>query len=377
MALVTERIWRSGPRKIKRAAWGYTVQLDGKQARCFREDWTKEDAERALAARLLGVTPDGALAPVAGMTFGVMVEKFLTEKRSEGKRSIEDDEERSRPLLAFLGTETPLAAITTRRVAEYRVARLATTSRRKTKLSPATVNRECALLRSILRMALAWDELSKLPVFKMAKEEGKERFLAIEEITRLLDACGQSKNKQLLPMVVTDLHTGLRKGELLGLRWEQIDFSRGIIALGRRTKSGKGRDVPLNQAVYDVLAPLRSDAGGLDATGLVWGTITKIDTAYNTALVRAKILDPDVNFHTLRHTFASHYVMRGGSIVKLQAILGHASVRTTQIYARLAPDHLIGATSILEGLGTTKTAQINAPSTHGVSTERPALASGV
>ena len=64
--------------------------------------------------------------------------------------------------------------------------------------------------------------------------------------------------------------------------------------------------------------------------------------------MRAKILDVDVNFHTLRHTFASHYVMRGGSLVKLQAILGHASIRTTQV---LAPDHLSGATAILEGLG--------------------------
>jgi len=73
----------------------------------------------------------------------------------------------------------------------------------------------------------------------------------------------------------------------------------------------------------------------------VWDALRKIDTAYNTALTRAKILDRDVNFHTLRHTFASHYVMRGGSIVKLQAILGHARVRTTQIYSRLAPDHLI------------------------------------
>lgn len=54
---------------------------------------------------------------------------------------------------------------------------------------------------------------------------------------------------------------------------------------------------------------------------------------------------------TLRHTFASHYVMRSGSIVKLQALLGHASIRTTQIYARLASDHLVGATSLLEGLG--------------------------
>lgn len=79
-----------------------------------------------------------------------------------------------------------------------------------------------------------------------------------------------------------------------------------MIALGRRTKSGKGRDVPINQAVYDARAPLRKAAGGQDATGRVWGEIRKIDTAYYAALLRAKVLDVDVNFHTLRHTFASH-----------------------------------------------------------------------
>jgi len=69
--------------------------------------------------------------------------------------------------------------------------------------------------------------------------------------------------------------------------------------------------------------------------------------------------------------------MRGGSLVKLQAILGHASIRTTQVYAHLSPDHLSGATAILDGLGVSTPAEINAPSTHGVSGERPALASGV
>jgi integrase len=210
------------------------------------------------------------------------------------------------------------------------------------------------LLRSILRMALAWHELTKLPTFKMAKEEGKQRFLNDDEIARLLDASRESRNKLLLAIVVVDLHTGLRKGELLGLTWEQVDFARNVIALGRRTKSGKGRDVPINQAVYDALAPLRKAAGGQDATGRVWGEIRKIDTAYNAALLRAKVLDVDVSFHTLRHTFASHYVMRGGSLVKLQASLGHASIRTTQVYAHLAPDHLSGATNILEGLGSSK-----------------------
>jgi integrase len=200
-------------------------------------------------------------------------------------------------------------------------------------------------------LAVAWDEITKLPVFKMAKEEGKQRYLSPDEIARLLDACAESRNKQLRAMVLVDLHTGLRKGELLGLTWEQVDFARGVIRLGRQTKSGKGRDVPINQIVYGALAPLRSAAGGVDAAGRVWGDVVKIDTAYNAALVRAKILDPDVNFHTLRHTFASHYIMLGGSLVKLQAILGHASIRTTQIYAHLAPDHLSGATAILEGLG--------------------------
>jgi len=307
------------------------------------------------------------------MTFGAMVEKFIAEKKSEGKRSIKDDEERRVPLLAFFDKDAPVTSITTRRVAEYRVARLGTKSRRKTLLAPATVNRECALLRSILRMALAWEEIARLPVFRMAKEEGKSRYLTPDEITRLLAACEESRNKLLLALVTVDLHTGPRKGELLGLTWEQVDFARGVIVLGRRTKSGKGRDVPINQAVYSAIAPLRAAAGGQDASGRVWGEIRKIDTAYNAALVRAKILDPDVNFHTLRHSFASHYVMRGGSLVKLQAILGHASIRTTQVYAHLAPDHLSGATAILEGLGV---AEINARSTHGAAT-KPATANAV
>ena len=165
-------------------------------------------------------------------------------------------------------------------MAEYRVFRQSTKSKRGGLLSPATVNRECALLRSILRTALAWDELAKLPTFKMAKEVGQQRYLNPEEITRLLDACATSRNKRLRDLVLVDLHTGRRKGELLGLTWEQVDFARGVIVLGRRTKSGKGRDVPVNRAVYDVLAPLRSDAGGVDATGRVWGDVRKIDTAY-------------------------------------------------------------------------------------------------
>src|SRR5262245_62952010 len=109
MALVTQRLYRGGRgRRMKRAAWGFTAQKDGKQVRQFREDWTKDDAEQAMAAWLRGETPTIAVTPspiATGMTLGAMVEKFLAEKRAEGKRSIGDDEERSRPLLEFFGED--------------------------------------------------------------------------------------------------------------------------------------------------------------------------------------------------------------------------------------------------------------------------------
>jgi integrase len=140
-----------------------------------------------------------------------------------------------------------------------------------------------------------------------------------------------------------------------------------IVLEGRQTKSRKSRHVPLDRDAYDVLAPLRSDAGGLDATGSVWGGVNDIDTAFRCAVTRAGLNTTDltqrVTFHTLRHTFASHFAQRTGDLVKLQQILGHASIRTTQeTYAHFAPDHVLGSTAVLEGLGR---ADFNARSTHG------------
>jgi hypothetical protein len=83
MAKVFQRVWRAGPRKVKCTAWGYTVQVDGKQERRFKEEWARENAEKAVAARQLGLAPSPTSSPA--MMFLVAIEKYLLEKTAARK----------------------------------------------------------------------------------------------------------------------------------------------------------------------------------------------------------------------------------------------------------------------------------------------------
>jgi integrase len=178
-----------------------------------------------------------------------------------------------------------------------------------------------------------------------------ERHAGEEEITRLLDAAAKSRNKELRQAVILALNTGLRLGELLGLTWERVDLSLGVIRL-ELTKNGRRREIPMNDATYGAFVGL-----GPKASGRVFKT-RYIKTAYNNA-VEAVQLD-DVTFHTLRHTFASWAVMRGVTLKELQELLGHSSLAMTMRYAHLAPEHLRTAVSRLEGLTTTEPAKVSA-----------------
>jgi integrase len=141
------------------------------------------------------------------------------------------------------------------------------------------------------------------------------------------------------------LNTGLRLGELIGLTWERVDLSRGVIRL-ELTKNGRRREVPMNDASYRALVGL-----GPKGSGRVFKT-RYIKTAYNNAVEAAQL--DDVTFHTLRHTFASWAIMRGGTLKELQELLGHPSLAMTMRYAHLAPEHRRTAVSRLEGLTSTE-----------------------
>jgi hypothetical protein len=193
MAQVVQRIWRSGPRKVRHTAWGSTLQVDGKQERKYDAVWTKDDAQEALAARLLEREVPSPPPAASVVTFAAMTDRYLREKEAAKKKTIKADKNIIAPLLVAFGPHTPLTEITAPNIAEYRLARLTIVSPKTGKrLEPGSVNRELQVLRGLLRMA-AGEEcgyLQKTPTVKMEKEpEGRLRYLSEDEATRLLNEC--------------------------------------------------------------------------------------------------------------------------------------------------------------------------------------------
>jgi integrase len=346
MAQVNQRLWKIPGQRTKRKAWGFTAQINGKQIRRYKAEWTQDDAEAELAKTLLQIEPEKPKDP--SITLAEAADRYLAGKAR--KRTIEADRRQLDLLKVEFGAEAPLAEITASRISAYKAKRLASVRKIgagetavERRLTAAAVNRPLALLRHLLRLAREeWEVIDNVPRIRLEKEpQGRLRWLTQEEITRLLAATAKSRNKELRAAVIIALNTGLRRGELLGLTWERVDLSRGVIRL-ELTKSGRRREVPMNDASYNALLTLGPKAGGR-----VFKT-RYIKTAYNNAVEEAKL--DDVNFHTLRHTFASWAIMRGVSVKELQDLLGHASLTMTMRYAHLAPERLRTAVSRLEGL---------------------------
>ena len=219
-------------------------------------------------------------------------------------------------------------------------------SERIKEVSPATVNRTLAVLKSMFNRAITWGKADKNPFVgvKLFKENNQRlRFLELEEIPKLLSHCC----KHLNPIVILALNTGMRKSEILGSRWDSVDFKRGIITLPD-TKNGEKREVPLNAVAMEALnkVPRRSGSPYVfcNKAGEPYGDIKK---SFLTAVENSGIIN--FHFHDLRHTFASHLVMAGVDLNTVRELLGHKSLAMTLRYSHLSPDHKKRAVDVLCG----------------------------
>ena len=216
------------------------------------------------------------------------------------------------------------------------------------KNKPSTVNRITSCLKHMVNKGVEWgmaseETLKAVRKVKLLQGENKRlRYLTNEEFQRLLDYCAP----HLKPIVLVAVHSGMRKGEILKLKWEQVDIRHNFILLDK-TKNGERREIPINGTLKELFASmpgsLESEYVFVDKDGNPYGDIKR---SFHTALKKAGIRD--FHFHDLRHTFASHLVMTGVDLTSVKELLGHKSLTMTLRYAHLAPGHTRKAVEMLD-----------------------------
>ena len=250
------------------------------------------------------------------------------------------DYERQRVILGWwkakLGEYT-LATITPEVLGRYRDQLQAVEG-----LAPSTVNRYLSALSKAFSNAVReWHWLPDNPLARVSKKtepRGRVRYLADEERTRLLDACRNSESSRLYLIVLFALTTGMRRGELIGLRWQDIDLERRVAVL-HNTKNGDRRSVPIVPEVAELLRE-HGKVRRLD-NDLVFASEGKdpvwFDKYWYQAMKEAKV--KDFRFHDLRHTAASYLAMSGATTAEIAAVLGHRTLQMVKRYAHLSDQH--------------------------------------
>jgi integrase len=218
----------------------------------------------------------------------------------------------------------------------------------RSKLSDATINRYVASLSAALTYAakeLGWIERNPcLQIKKFKEPRGRTRFLSEDELTRLTGVCDSLLNyPELQSIVLIAITTGMRRGEILNLRWGDCDFKSQRIVI-RETKNGDTRAVPL---LGPALKALRSwgKVRPLDKHTLIFPSHTKgdsnfpLDIDHAWRLIKKQAGLRDFRFHDLRHTTASYLAMSGAGLREIGDILGHRSLTMVQRYSHLTEDH--------------------------------------
>ena len=277
-------------------------------------------------------------------TLAEVVDRYI-EKVAPNLKTSADRERQLKWWKGELG-EMTLADLTPALVAEHRDKLLGGQTSRGQR-QPATVNRYLAALSHALSVAVKeWGWLQDNPVLKVSKPKeprGRVRFLSDNERTELLEACRNSTNTQLYVVVVLALSTGMRRGEILNLRWNDVDVPNGRITL-HDTKNNERRVAPL---VGHALEVMRGHAKVRRlGTELVFPSKNDaevpIDIRVPWEAALREVGVEDFRFHDLRHSAASYLAMNGASLAELAEVLGHKTLQMVKRYAHLSESHTAG-----------------------------------
>lgn len=291
-------------------------------------------------------TPAEVSRIMAKVSFPEMAKEYLEVHAKPHKRSWKDDAYILEHLtLPEIFGRFRLDEITAEKIAQYK-------AKRATEVSPARVNRELAVLKTLFNRAIEWGKSERNPVCKVKffAEDifARKRYLEKGQIQMLLDSCPG----WLRQVALVALNTGMRQGEILNLTWSDVDLERRLIYI-RQAKSGP-RVVNVNNTLAGVLMDLKSARLRPDSAYLFCGrgnqrmSPNMLLRAFTKAVWAAGIAN--LRFHDLRHTFASQMAMSGVDLKTVGELLGHKSMRMTERYAHLSQKHKAAAVARLDGI---------------------------
>ena len=368
LAGFTLRVQPSGARSYY-ARWGRSgIQVIGKVGE-YTPDEARERCQKILGNVAHGRPPLEGLDGADGLTLGQFIADTYTPWANAHRPRTAEGTLWRLGLHFAKWYNKPLSAITVEDVEGWRLKRI------NEGIEPSTVRRDLDALSSVLTRAVKLDKLASNPVHRIERPKidraPKVRYLDAAEEKRLRKAlsdrdAGMRKARDsanrwrkarqqeplpplphygdhLTPAVLLSMNTGMRRGELLALKWSSVDFKgKQLTVEGATAKAGQTRHIPLNDEALDVLKKWKEQAPAGDR---VIAVDTGFKTAWASLLERAKITK--FRWHDLRHHFASRLVQAGVPLNTVRELLGHGSMAMTLRYAHLAPDQKAEAVALL------------------------------
>ncbi|MDE2490377.1 MAG: tyrosine-type recombinase/integrase [Elusimicrobia bacterium] len=323
----------------KGGIWYLDYQVEGRRVR-KRVGSSKRLAELARADIEVKIERKEAGFAVKDRNLRDFIAEYLGyAKGNKTENSLARDAITLRHFSDFIKADK-LSGVSAARIEAYKARR------RELGAKPSTLNRELNTIKAMFNKAVAWGALAANPaksVQKVREPRKQVRFLAKDEVRALLSAASE----RLAPILETFLLTGLRRDELAHLTWADIDFEREVVSVqakdGWHPKDYEVRHIPMTERLVAVLKArprtespyvFHTQSGGAHEGNILSRDFRRL--ARSCGIKGASV-------HTLRHTFASHLVMGGADLYTVQKLLGHSSIKTTEIYAHLAPDYLRSA----------------------------------
>lgn len=323
--------------------WGSWIDASGKRrqrkltAHTLQQARTLLNAEKARVEKIVTL----GYAPPSAESLEAVSKRFLKHQKARLTPPAYKREEGilDAHLKPFFGEKTKVAAIRRADVQKY-------ITHRSGEVSPASIVKELNVLKHLLGLAVEWELIGANPAHGVKSPKvapGRVRYLQPTELRAVLTACPE----WLRPIAGLAVATGMRRGEVLRLRWLDVDLKGGRIMLPQ-TKNGEARIVYLNTLAQQALASVAQDDA--KPTDLVFAgesiTPENVSLAFLRACRSVKI--SDFRFHDLRHTAASWMRMNGADIHTVALILGHKDLRMAARYQHLSPAFLSDAVKLLD-----------------------------